>query len=582
MGTSTAPEAAAQDDDEGITNVFVLMLENHSFDNVFAMSGIRGIRAATTEDSNTWRASGDDRARTAHVTDGAPWRMTTDPGHEFEDVLKQLCNVLPCCPPGGTPETHTTACNNDSDCYGGGTYPDVTLSGFAANYASSTSEDTGRPDTAHVPDIMACFHTPTQLPVIHQLATEFAICDNWYSSLPGPTWPNRFFVHGASSAGVAQSPRAGQEVVWETVHGFEFENGSIFHRLTETGHDWRLYQDKHNDFSDDPSPWHQGGWISQVASLKGVSLLDVDDLRGFRDDLHRRTEDGRAEYLDVPYTFIEPNFGASFFAKQGDAPGPTYRGGSAQHPEDDPSGGEGLIRSVYEAIRTSPVWDTSVLIVVYDEHGGFYDSARPGRAVSPGDSAPRGHEKLNEFGFDFAHYGARVPAVVVSPRIPKGTVDRTLYDHTSVLATVERLLGIAPLTKRDAAAHDVRHLLSLPEPRTDCPTTLVDPAVVPPPAQEAASAVEPVQGATSERTHPDQPAPADAPFPTRSNAAGFLHVLVKTELELAGDDAEAHRSIKDRFAGISTIGHAVDYLRSMEDRLRPTSRGTNRPHDRRR
>jgi phospholipase C len=537
----------------GITNVFVLMLENHSFDNVFAMSGIEGIRAATTADSNTWRAPGGGEKHTSHVTDDAPWTMTTDPGHEFEDVLEQLSGVLVCCLPGTDPQNSKVRCSEASDCYRGGPYPAIDMSGFATNYANSESEGTGRPDPAHVPDIMACFDTARDLPVIHQLATEFAICDAWFSSMPGPTWPNRFFVHGASSAGVAQSPHAGDEVVWETIHGFEYANGSIFHHLTAAGHDWRLYQDKHNDFSDDPSPWHQGGWISQVAALKGVSLLDVRDFRRFRDDLHRVDDQGRPAYLDIPYTFIEPNFGASFLAKQGGAPGPTYKGGSAQHPEDDPTGGEGLVKAVYEAIRNSPVWDTSVLIVVYDEHGGFYDSVPPGPAPPPGDRVPKGHDKLNQFGFDFATYGVRVPAVVVSPRIPRGTVDHTLYDHTSVLATVERLLGVDPLTERDAAANDVRHLLSLPESRTECPTELVPPARRP---KVAAPTPEPDAGHAPESQH-------DAPLPTNSNAAGFLHVLVKAELEAAGDDPAAHAAVEERLRGVRTMGDAVDLVRSL-------------------
>ena len=136
-----------------ITNVFVLMLENHSFDHIFAMSGISGIRAATVADSNTYDGT------TYFVKNGAPPSMTTDPGHEFDDVVEQL---------------HA---NN---------------SGFACNYATSISEDTGTPSPDRIGDIMACFHTETQLPVIYQLAREFAICDNWFSSMPGPTWPNRF------------------------------------------------------------------------------------------------------------------------------------------------------------------------------------------------------------------------------------------------------------------------------------------------------------------------------------------------------------------------------------------------------
>ncbi|HKJ57362.1 MAG TPA: alkaline phosphatase family protein, partial [Nitriliruptoraceae bacterium] len=191
MATSDRGEASKAGAD--ITNVFVLMLENHSFDNVFAMSGIEGIRVATPSDTNTWTPPEGGSERTAHVAGNAPWTMTTDPGHEFEDVVEQLTGVQACCPPGTDPDAKVR-CSDDADCYRGGTYPPIDLSGFATNYAYSRSEDTGRPATAHVPDIMACFDTRRDLPVIHQLATEFAICDAWFSSLPGPTWPNRFFV----------------------------------------------------------------------------------------------------------------------------------------------------------------------------------------------------------------------------------------------------------------------------------------------------------------------------------------------------------------------------------------------------
>jgi phospholipase C len=392
---------------------------------------------------------------------------------------------------------------------------------------------------------MACFHTPTQLPVIHQLASEFAICDAWFSSLPGPTWPNRFFVHGASSSGMDRSPTLGEELAWESIDGFVYANGSIYDRLNATGHRWRLYQDKDNQFSDQPSGPEFGGWISQVAAIKGISLLDLHSLKRFERDLHDPA------YRDTRYTFIEPNFGRSFFSPQGSFPGPTYKGGSSQHPEDDPSGGEGLIKFVYEAIRNSPLWDTSLLIVIYDEHGGFYDSVKPGAAPATGDPLPPQalKMKLNSTGFDFTQYGVRVPAVIVSPRIPKGTVDPTLYDHASALATLERILGIAPLTARDAKANDVRHLLSLPTPRTDCPTTLVTPLTYEKP--------------------PAAPAPdiAHDPLPKSGNPVGFLHVLLKAELELFGREEKARAAILQNFRSLATVGEARAYVASLKAKI---------------
>ena len=148
-----------------ITHVFVVMLENHSFDNIFAFSGINGINAATTSDSNSYNEV------TYDVQQSAPLSMPTDPGHEFLDVLEQLAFPVTTYPSGGP-------------------YPPINNSGFAANYATSTTEGPPAPPPAQdIGDVMACFATPTQLPVMQQFAQTFAICDQWYSSLPGPTWP---------------------------------------------------------------------------------------------------------------------------------------------------------------------------------------------------------------------------------------------------------------------------------------------------------------------------------------------------------------------------------------------------------
>ena len=543
-----------------IRNVFVLMLENHSFDNIFAMSGIQGINAATVQDSNCYCGE------TYQVQECAPPYMTTDPGHEFKDVLEQLCGA------------------DAADKYHGGAYPCVNNSGFASSYATSISEDTGSPASDHIGDIMACFDTRNQLPVIHQLACEFAICDNWYSSLPGPTWPNRFFVHGASSAGWTDSPHLKDEITWESIHGFRFSNGSIFEALRNAGHEWRLYNDDKNQFSDDASGPEFGGWISQVASLHGISQLDLHSIDHFAADLNK-TAAGVPTYT-YPYTFIEPNFGRSFFSPQphhkGSAfKGPTYKGGSSQHPEDDPSGGEGLIKAVYEAIRNSPVWNTSLLVIVYDEHGGFYDHVKPCSAIPPGDSIPAGQVTRNALGFDFTQYGVRVPAVIVSPLIPRTTVDHTLYDHSSILATLESLLGMNALTNRDGCANDLRHLLTITTPREDCPKTLVSPVtaaahrgivekeLIAGITHLIEEAVDKVETVIDELLGTVQ----DEPLPDSGNIIGFLHILLKTELEcrlLNGEDDAEHARIIEKFKQIDTKHKAHAYVKYMKEKIEAT------------
>ncbi len=537
-----------------IKNIFVLMLENHSFDNIFAMSGIQDISVATVQDWNSYDGE------KYLVRDGAPPCMTTDPGHEFKDVLEQLCGADAACK------------------YKGGAYPSVNNSGFASSYATSISEDTGTPTRVHIGDIMACFNTRNQLPVIHQLACEFAICDNWYSSLPGPTWPNRFFVHGASSAGWTDSPHLMDEVTWELIHGFRYSNGSIFQALSNAGHEWRLYNDDKNQFSDDASGPEFGGWISQVASLHGVSQLDLHSIDRFACDLKEKTAEGLPAYT-YPYTFLEPNFGRSFFSPQkphkGSAyKGPTYKGGSSQHPEDNPSGGEGLIKAVYEAIRNSPVWKTSLLIIVYDEHGGFYDHVKPGCAIPPGDEIPEGQKTRNALGFDFTQYGVRVPAVIVSPLIPRGAVDHTLYDHSSILATLERLLGMKPLTKRDESANDLRHLLTNPAPREDCPETLVSPATAAHHRgvyeKELIAGVTGLVGEMETVIDEESGIVHDEPLPDSGNIIGFLQILLKTELEcsqLNGEDEAEQARILENYKKINTKNKAQAYVKYMRDKI---------------
>lgn len=506
------PQANPAASSAAIQHVFVLMLENHSFDHLLAMSGIPGINAATTSDTNK---IGD---QVYHVQDGAPASMTTDPGHEFADVALQLS--------GGN-------------------------KGFAQSYATSISEGTGTPTADHVGDIMACFNTPAQLPVIAQLAREYAVCDQWYSSMPGPTWPNRFFVHGASSACLDRSPHMLEEVEWEShVHGFAFEHGSIYQALTAAGHQWRIYSDMHNRYRD-PSDWQDGGWIPQVSSLRGISIFDVHPLDSSRQSAPWADNFARDLQGDYPYayTFIEPNFGKSFFDKQPPWPGPTYKDGSSQHPEDDPYGGECLIKAVYEAIRNSPLWESSLLVIVYDEHGGFYDHVSPCHATAPGDSNVNGLKHLN--GFDFKRYGVRVPAVIVSPRIAKCTVDHTKYDHTSILATVQRMLGMGHLTQRDQAANDLRPLFTNTPLRSDadCPRTLNDP-------------VPPIQKLNSTK-----PIDIDRPLPQTGNWVGFLKILLKTELDLCDEGDDAKAEILKQFQQITTTAEAKTYMQRMGERI---------------
>lgn len=474
-----------------ITNVFVLMLENHSFDNMFALSGIPGIYAATSSNSNSYNGV------TYNFQGNAPSSMPTDPGHEFTDTLEQLAGQGAVYIPNSQ-------------------YPPINNSGFAANYATTTTEGP-TPPPADIGLIMAGFNTGQQLPALYELAKNFVLCDQWFSSLPGPTWPNRFFLHGASSNGLDHSPTNWEISEWESVDGFRYPNGSIFDAMTAAGITWRLYHDTNGPVE---------GTVSQVSAIHNIELGDVHPLAEFVTDVQQSS-------YPYQYTFIEPNYG--------DIVSGTYENGTSQHPMDGVAGGEGLIKTVYEAIRNSPLWESSMLIITYDEHGGFYDYFPPGPAQPPDDNSGT---KYNQSGFNFTQYGVRVPAVVVSPLTGVGVVDHTVYDHTSVLATLESLFGLNPLTKRDAAAFNLMNLVTTTTVRRDTPTTLkrsaIPPRSKPPltPEEEAARELEPV--------------------PDGSTLTGMLGVVVKADSKLSGRDAAMAR-----FKSIRTRGEARAYIREV-------------------
>jgi len=500
-----------------IQYVFVLMLENHSFDNVFAFSGIPGITAATTADSNT--ANG----MTYNVSEDAPSSMPYDPNHEFPNVVTQLCGEGVTYTPG---TVYATPVNN---------------SGFAADYQTTGATGLG--------DIMACFNTQTQLPVIYTLATQFALCDSWHSSIPGPPWPNRYFVHGASSAGLDHSPSAEQTIEWEGTEilpavvkpvlkpilkqfgGFHYPNGSIYDSLNNANLAWHLYQDTYTASAEDTA-----GLIPQSLSIHNIHIDNFSAIGKFASDLG-------GGYKPC-YTFIEPSYGADFS---------TYEGGSSQHPMDGMTHGEALIQTVYGAIRNSPLWSRSLLIVTYDEHGGFYDSVSPGTTVAPGDGPYS--PSLNSYGFTFEQLGIRVPAVIVSPWIGQGVVDHTLYDHSSVPATLESLFGMPHLTARDAQANNVLHLLT-GNYRSDCPASLPNPAQI----TEAAPSPEEIEARTA-RTDAE-------PMPATGNIWGFLANAARAEAQMAGGLPEHYSAAFAKVRAIKTRGEARQYLREIGARVR--------------
>jgi phospholipase C len=320
-----------------------------------------------------------------------------------------------------------------------------TMGGFVDNYMR-------QPPTSPMPDPYSVMHyfTPDQVPVISTLARAFGVSDRWHASAPCQTWPNRFFAHTGTANGYVNNM---------PTH-FPYDMKTVFNRLSEVGKEWRIY------FHDIPQ------------SLTLAQLWDDVFAGQFRDfnDFARHARSG-----DLPaYSFIEPRYFTDSFLNN--IP-------NDEHPPHNVAYGEQLIAAVYNAVRGGPRWKQTLLLITYDEHGGCYDHVVPPVATSPDNRAPDG--------FDFGYFGVRVPAVIISPYVPAGSIIRppglTPFDHTSIIATLRTLFGIDGLTARDAAAPNLVDALEALHagPTNDGPPFISAPAIPPAPAQVARAAARP-------------------------------------------------------------------------------------------
>ncbi|HET7486336.1 MAG TPA: alkaline phosphatase family protein [Acidimicrobiales bacterium] len=299
--------------------------------------------------------------------------------------------------------------------------------------------------------VMRCMNPDKQLPALATLARSFALCTRWHCSVPGATWPNRNFAHAGTSDGTV-----------DIEIGF-YDNATVFQRLTEAGATWAIYHD--------PNSLAQAmafEWLTDEANIGNWRPM-----ADFADDVAH----GRLP----AYTFIEP-------CHDGPLSNSQHPGNNDENHHADQAGlwdfqrGENLLIEVYEALRANPaLFDKTLLVVTYDEHGGLYDHVRPPTdAVAP---EPLNHEHqswmprlVNYFieqpksKFRFDILGPRVPTVVIGPRVPAGP-DPKLYDHTAIPATVRKLFApkTAPLSAREAVSPTFEELASLPQPRTDLP-----------------------------------------------------------------------------------------------------------------
>jgi phospholipase C len=307
--------------------------------------------------------------------------------------------------------------------------PAIDDRGFVSQYKNELAAD--KAAGGDLSAVMQTFNAG-QLPALTALAQNFVLCDQWYSEVPGPTMPNRQYIHAATSAGWARDD-----------FSVELDQVTIYEQLQNNSRTWSVYYSDQNE----------------VAQYTRINT----ERANFKIFETSFAADAAAGKL-ANYTFIIPRFASST------TDGPA----NSMHAPFDVRPGDQLIASVYAALRASPQWMQSLLVVTFDEHGGYFDHATPAAAVNPDgiDSPAPGDTVSFAPTFAFDRLGLRVPALLASPYLPKGTVCSTPLQHTSTLVTTRKLLGITgSLTKRDAAATGFDPLF-LKTARTDTPTTL--------------------------------------------------------------------------------------------------------------
>ena len=394
-----------------LKHIVVLMMENRSFDHLLG-----------SLDSSDPRIDGVRNSKPIPDTTGVPvsasptaqdqGQLEPDPGHHFEDTYCQLYNRWPF--PGNASLT-----------------PEPTMDGFVRAYYSK------RQDLAHSRLIMNYF-TAANAPVINNLAQEYAVFNRWYSSLPGPTVPNRIFAHFGTSFGhLDNSPLDYTLAKYPT----------IYERMIANKRTAKIY------YYDD-----QSGTIAIPFLLKNQPQLFA--------QFDQFEEDCKSGNLP-DYSFVEPNYTDHRLTSG-------YLAAMDQHPDHSVKAGEEFIAKVYMSLfvdyPNSETWKTTLLLVVYDEHGGIFDHVPP-PACTP-DETPD-----STYGFHFDRLGVRVPAVAISPWIPEHTVidgrsdPSKVFNHASIPATVtERFLpGFnGPRSPRETTAPTfLNNLLTLTEPRQD-------------------------------------------------------------------------------------------------------------------
>lgn len=252
------------------------------------------------------------------------------------------------------------------------------------------------------------YYTADDLPFYYWLASEFSIADHYYSSVPGPTWPNRMYLYAATSFGMVHNSVVAPDK-------------TLFDYLDLREVKWKVY----------------------ISTSPGLAI--------FLDKYLSLLNDGHEHFVPIAQYFTD--------AAEGKLPQVAFvdpgiaREGYAQNDEHPPAIamiGENFSAQVIDALAKSPQWDRSAFFLTYDEHGGLFDHVVPPKACPPDAIDPVLEAGDTDAKFD--QYGVRVPLIVVSPYAKKHFVAHRTYDHTSIVRFIEARFQMPAMTNRDANA----------------------------------------------------------------------------------------------------------------------------------
>jgi phospholipase C len=385
----------AQTNLEKIEHLVVLMLENRSFDHMLGYLSLDGTRPDIDGLHPGLGNEYQGRTYPVHHLDSTALEM--DPDHSGAAIDEQVA--------GGT------------------------MGGFVAN-AAATLASRGVQDGD--PSCVMGYYDRTDVPVYDHLVEKFAVCDRWFSPVLGSTMPNRLYALCGGAAGSRDNRPPYLPPL--------YHQASFVRHLDAQGVSWRWYcfdpgmlrfadvyyrlghHDRFGYFSKTGLPWrtrfdptvnqHLPSFVEDAA---GGQLPSV-------------------SWIDPAFT----NFNPLGFPVNDD------------HPPADIRDGQDLVLAVYDALAASPQWNRSLLVIVYDEHGGFFDHVPPPAAADDDPTM-------------FGNYGVRVPAIIVSPWVEPRAVSSAVFDHTSIIKTI--LVRFCPQALRDIPHRRAHQRSAGPGPR---------------------------------------------------------------------------------------------------------------------